>query len=262
MVEMVSLQGEPVAVKIYQPTTHLGDAILIHGFTGSKEDFDYIAPLLANRGYRVATFDNRGQNESPHSKRADSYSVESLARDVVELSQYLKLDSPHLLGHSLGGVIAQRAVLSQSGLFQSLTLLCSGPSTMPKPRYAPIIAQLESTSSMQEMWDLYFNEELMGNYRYELMRDRWLRSDKRSVETHAQVLSTFTSIVPEVAATKIPAYVIYGENDDAWPLEMQNEMAADLSAPVTVISEAGHCPNEDQPAATATAVADFWDLNN
>jgi len=74
----------------------------------------------------------------------------------------------------------------------------------------------------------------------------------------AKDLSTFTSVISEVAATRIASHVIYGESDDAWPLAMQDQMAADLSAPVTVIKDAGHCPNEDQPEATAKVIADFW----
>jgi pimeloyl-ACP methyl ester carboxylesterase len=41
---------------------------------------------------------------------------------------------------------------------------------------------------------------------------------------------------------------------------MQNQMALDLSAPITVIKNAGHCPNEDQPEKTDEFVADFWDV--
>ncbi|MEO0011574.1 MAG: hypothetical protein RIQ39_1163, partial [Actinomycetota bacterium] len=73
-------------------------------------------------------------------------------------------------------------------------------------------------------------------------------------------LSTFTSVIPQVVATKIPSHVIYGESDDAWPLAMQDQMAKDLSAPVSVIKDAGHCPNEDQPESTVAAIADFWDI--
>ncbi|MEY3973326.1 MAG: hypothetical protein RJA71_638, partial [Actinomycetota bacterium] len=62
----------------------------------------------------------------------------------------------------------------------------------------------------------------------------------------------------ELIATKIPIHVIYGENDDAWPLAMQDQMAKDLSAPLTVIRNAGHCPNEDQPAETVKVLANFW----
>lgn len=258
MSELLSLQGEAVAVEIYHPTNPIADAILVHGFTGSKEDFDFMAPLLVERGYRVATLDNRGQNDSPHSDRADAYSINSLARDLIELSEKLGLKNPHILGHSLGGMVAQRAVVQAPQLFASLTLMCSGPSANPRPRVEPMREQLASTSTMQEMWELYMDQSLREHPRYELMKRRWLRSDKRSVETHAHELMTFTSVVPEIAATKIPTHVIYGAQDDAWPFEMQDQMAADLSAPVTVIADAGHCPNEDQPEMTADKVARFW----
>ena len=93
------------------------------------------------------------------------------------------------------------------------------------------------------------------------MKNRWLASDMRSVLTHAEILATFPSRTKEIAATGIAAHVIYGDGDDRWPLEMQDQMASDLLAPVTVIADAGHCPNEDQPSATAKAIADFWDLH-
>ena len=72
---LVEIHGEPLAVEVFEPTRHRGDALLIHGFTGSKEDFAEMGPLLAARGYRVVTFDNRGQHESAHSQRDDAYTI-------------------------------------------------------------------------------------------------------------------------------------------------------------------------------------------
>jgi pimeloyl-ACP methyl ester carboxylesterase len=53
-------------------------------------------------------------------------------------------------------------------------------------------------------------------------------------------------------------HVVYGENDDAWPLDLQDQMAKDLAAPRTIIKDAGHCPNEDQPEETVKVLANFW----
>ena len=36
---MVSIQGEPLATVVYQPEVFISDVVLVHGFTGSKEDF-------------------------------------------------------------------------------------------------------------------------------------------------------------------------------------------------------------------------------
>ena len=50
MSQLVELPQGQLAINIFEPSEHKGDAILIHGFTGSKEDFDHIGPLLAVRG--------------------------------------------------------------------------------------------------------------------------------------------------------------------------------------------------------------------
>jgi pimeloyl-ACP methyl ester carboxylesterase len=259
MTELLSLQGEPVAVKIYEPQTHRGDAILIHGFTGSKEDFDYVGPLLADRGYRVATFDNRGQYQSPHSNRDGAYSTLSLGRDAVELAALLGMTHVNLLGHSFGGLVSQQAVLASPSTWRSLTMMCSGPEKYLNRANTEKISKELPALTMESYWDLHMAEGYASHARPELMRERWLASDKRSVLTHAHHLLNDRSFIDQIAALGIPAHVLYGENDDAWPLEVQQKMARDLSAPVTVIADAGHCPNEDQPALTARAIADYWD---
>jgi len=257
----ITLQGEPVAVKVYQSNNFKSDAILVHGFTGSKEDFDFIGPLLAERGYRVTTFDNRGQHESAHSQRPDAYTTASIARDIIELASIMKMAKPHLFGHSLGGVIAQVCAADAPDTFSSLTLMCSGPKPGPHTDDLQFMIENFSTHTMESAWENFQSEGFVNHPRKELMKSRWLASDMRSVLTHAEILATFPSRTKEIAATGIAAHVIYGDGDDRWPLEMQNQMADELSAPVTVIADAGHCPNEDQPATTAKAIADFWDLH-
>jgi pimeloyl-ACP methyl ester carboxylesterase len=257
--QLLSLQGEPVAVKVYQPQHHRGDAILIHGFTGSKEDFDYIAPLLADRGYRVATFDNRGQYQSPHSDRDGAYRTKSLGRDAVELAAALGMSKVNLLGHSFGGLVSQQALLASPATWGSVTMMCSGPEKNPVRVHIRKFAEELPQLTMADYWELHMAEGYATHPRPELMRERWLASDKRSVLAHADHLMHDSTYIDQVAALKLPAHVIYGANDDAWPFAIQDQMARDLSAPVTVIADAGHCPNEDQPEATARAIADFWD---
>jgi pimeloyl-ACP methyl ester carboxylesterase len=258
MSELVELPQGQLAINIFEPSEYRGDAILIHGFTGSKEDFDYIGPLLAEHGYRTFALDNRGIHESPHSKDSSTYSMQAYAHDAIDIARHFQLSSPHLFGHSYGGAVAQRAVIAQSELFASLTLFCSGPHARENLGLSKVILERQPGKTMQESWDEFAGVLYVGHKREALMRKRWLANDPLSILEQAKDLSTFTSVIPALAATKIPTHVLYGESDDAWPLAMQNQMAADLSAPVTVIKEAGHCPNEDQPEATADAIAAFW----
>jgi len=254
----VDIQGEKLAVEIYEPAEHKADVVLVHGFTGSKEDFNLIGPLLADAGYRVLTFDNRGQHESAHSAREDAYQARSLALDVIELSREFGLQKPHLLGHSFGGLVAQRALVESPETFSSLTIFCSGPHWIPdKPDLAATI-EIMKTMSMKESWDRFKEETDKLLPRYELYKKRWTASDPRSTHTMALHLRSAEPLLEQIVATKVPVHVIYGENDDAWPLEMQNQMAKELSAPRTIIKDAGHCPNEDQPEETVRVLTNFW----
>jgi len=258
MSELVELSQGQLALNIFEPSEYKGDAILIHGFTGSKEDFDDIGPLLAEHGYRTFAYDHRGIHESPHSADGSTYSMEAYARDAIEIARRFNLSSPHLFGHSYGGAVAQRAVILAPELFASLTLFCSGPHSRENLGLSQVILERQVGKTMQVSWDEFAGVLYLSHKRRSLMEKRWLANDPLSILKQAKDLSTFSSVIPEVAATKIASHVIYGESDDAWPLAMQDQMAADLSAPVTVIKDAGHCPNEDQPEATAKVIADFW----
>lgn len=259
MKEFVTIQGEPLAVYTFEPAQHRGDVVLVHGYTGSKEDFSEMGAHLSLRGYRVITFDNRGQHESAHSERDDAYTIASLARDVVELAHHFELERPHLLGHSFGGLVALRATLGAPELWSSLTMFCSGPAGFDHAPDLEETLRVLPTMSMEEAWFAHRDRDAQQYNTYELLKRRWLMSDRRSVLTHTKELLTAASDVGAVAALGLPAHVVYGEHDDAWPLPLQDRMAADLHALTTVIAGAGHCPNEDRPEYTAQVLADIWD---
>src|SRR3954454_15994112 len=110
-----------------------GIALLVAGYTGSKEDFAPLLAPLAEAGYRVVAFDQRGQFESPGPDDPSAYSVAELAADVVAVARVLHEESGeplHLLGHSFGGLVTRAAVLAEPALFTSFTLLGSGPSKL------------------------------------------------------------------------------------------------------------------------------------
>lgn len=260
MTKLIVVQGEPVATLVFEPMLHRGDVVLIHGYTGSKEDFIDCGPMIAKAGYRVLTFDNRGQHESPHSKREDAYTIKSLAQDAIDLAELFGMVKPHLLGHSFGGLVAQRAELMAPNYWKSITLMCSGPAGMwakvEEPTHHTFM-----TVPMQTIWDKYIDSGDRAKPTYEMKKKRWMMSDPRSVATHRAHLEDEPSIVKEVCATGISAHVVYGENDDAWPLKLQDQMAKDLKAQLSVIPGAGHCPNEDAPEVLTNVLVEFWNKN-
>ena len=240
----------------------LGVVHLVHGFTGSKEDFWELATHLSHAGFRVVAHDNRGQHQSGH---AESYELDDFARDVLEVEKELNLENTHLLGHSFGGLVARRAVLIDPDQFQSITFLCSGPGKNVKrtPALTGMIEFLKD-KTMAEAWALqkanYIPDIMVNPHPDEqsIWTHRWHLSDKRSLFGQAQILMNEIDRTEELYEVGIAAHVVYGENDDAWPLEEQDSMAEQLEAERSIIKFAGHCPNEEMPAVTAAVLGAWW----
>src|SRR5215472_1638815 len=110
------------------PAPARGVAVLLPGFTGSKEDFIPLLSPIAAAGYRVISYDQRGQYESVGPDRERAYSLALFARDLREVIGVVGNGEPvHLVGHSFGGLVARNLVIAEPELVRSLTLLDSGP---------------------------------------------------------------------------------------------------------------------------------------
>jgi pimeloyl-ACP methyl ester carboxylesterase len=86
-----------------------------------------------------------------------------------------------------------------------------------------------------------------------------MRTSRAGLVGMCLALSREPDRVDELASATVPVLVISGENDDVWSPRAQEEMADRLNAPIVMIKNAGHTPNEDQPEATAAAILRFWD---
>src|SRR5438105_8162906 len=87
--------------------------LLVHGFTGAKEDFVDHIDALAARGWHVVAPDHRGHGASDKPTGEDSYSFSIMADDMMALTDALGWDSFVLLGHSMGGMVAQVMVTTR-----------------------------------------------------------------------------------------------------------------------------------------------------
>ncbi|MBO0833469.1 MAG: alpha/beta fold hydrolase, partial [Actinobacteria bacterium] len=119
---------------------HRRPALLVHGYTGSKENFLPVLEPLAAAGRIVVAVDLRGQYQSPHAPDRSGYTPAALAADVVAMAAAIADDPAgvHLVGHSMGGLIAREAVLERPAAFLSITLLGSGPGTIGGQRAADL----------------------------------------------------------------------------------------------------------------------------
>ncbi|MFD4557915.1 alpha/beta fold hydrolase [Streptomyces sp. NPDC058469] len=249
-----------------------GAALLLPGFTGSKEDFNPLHEALAARGYRTVAVDGRGQYETDGPAEDESpYAQDELARDVLALAE--TVGAPvHLLGHSFGGQVARAAVLLDPTPFVSLTLMASGPAeiSVSQQQRVKLLRDALAVMSMAEVWDAIQameapEETETGGALDEGLDDRadlrrrWLGTKPAQLLAAGRQLCVEPDRVAELAAVPLPVHVLSGSRDDTWPVPLLDDMAVRLKARRTVIARAEHSPNTDQPAATARAVADFWD---
>ncbi|MFX0043319.1 MAG: alpha/beta fold hydrolase [Candidatus Hodarchaeota archaeon] len=113
----VDLNGIKICYEIFGKGEPL---ILIHGFGSRKEGFKCQIPALSQR-FKVITFDNRGAGKSE--RVDDPYTMETLADDIRSLLDFFKIKKIHVLGVSMGGLIAQQFVLRYPEYIDKLLLI-------------------------------------------------------------------------------------------------------------------------------------------
>ena len=247
-------------------------ALLVPGFTGSKEDFIAVLPLLAEAGVGAVSFDQLGQNESGGSADAGDYALPLLAADVAVIADTVAerfgLASPHLLGHSFGGLVVQEAVATGMIRPASLTLFCTGPGALPRERWGAVpdlVAALEH-SDLAEIWRIMHEMEEAEETVpppadvAAFLERRWHANSPVQLREFALLLMHQPRLTGRLrpAIADIPTTVMWGEDDDAWPVEIQADMAAELGVTSVELPGVGHSPNAQDPQAMVDALLRAW----
>ena len=261
----------PVAVLRAEPTSggRRAPVLLLPGFTGSKEDFVALLEPLTAHGHPVVAVDQRGQYETvgPEEIDDDVYSLDAFAHEAVAIATAIDGAGAgvHVVGHSFGGLVAQTMVLHDRSRVRSLTLMCSGPGALPAEQHdalatfvtgLPLVGKQVAWKVMRDRTAATRGEATPEVEAF--VEERFVRSAAGSLIGIAKILASAPNRADDLAALALATHVLYGEHDDAWPIEVQRSMAEVLGAPVTVVAGAGHSPNVDEPTATADALAAFF----
>jgi pimeloyl-ACP methyl ester carboxylesterase len=250
-------------------------ALLVPGFTGSKEDFIPVLPLLAAAGRRVTAIDMRGQYESPGADHPDGYGLSALAADVALIADALgdgARDRVHLLGHSFGGLVAAEVVVAGATAVSSLTLMSSGPGALTGPRAEILdlvltglrkVAPEDLAAEVERVWVTMLEPQAIQDGvpadMIAFLRTRMLRSCPVGLRSMAEDLLTWPDRTPALAASRpAPMLVVYGEDDEAWAPALQEDMAQRLGAQRVCIPGAAHSPAVEAPETVASTLSGFW----
>jgi pimeloyl-ACP methyl ester carboxylesterase len=262
-------------------------ALLIPGYTGSKEDFLAILDLLADDSRHVVAIDMRGQFETAGADEPGGYAAAALGADILAIMH--ATGARHLVGHSYGGLIGREAVLAAAGAeFASFTLMSSGPGALTGPRARDLRAMLASLGAgdggrpgaaapdkdapdkdalragIAELWRSYLEPQAIaagvpGDIVAFLGRRMRANDPDGLVLMAAHMLAAPDRTAELARLDQLPMLVIYGENDNSWSPAAQENMARRLGARRLCIPAAVHSPAVEAPATTASALTQFWD---
>lgn len=198
-------------VPIYYTVEGKGEpVVLIHGLHSSAE-LNWHAPGISRAlatSFQVIALDLRGHGRSGKPEHETDYGVQ-LAEDVIRLLDHLKLDQAHIVGYSLGGMIALKLTVKHPQRVRSLTLGGMG----------------------------WLRE---GS----VLRDIWQRAGEREgARTPAACIRSIGELAvseEEVKALRVPATVLVGDRDPMRRLYVAPLQTIRPDWPVSLIAEAGH----------------------
>ncbi|QLD13079.1 alpha/beta fold hydrolase [Microbacterium oleivorans] len=225
-----------------------GDPLVVLISGGGAQLLSWPEPfveLIAAQGFRVVRFDNRDTGLSPRFGGRDDidggYGLEDLGDDVIRILDHLGVAGAHLVGHSMGGMMAQMAAIRHPGRVLSLGLVSTIPGrdpryvlhdTRPELQQAPVrvprAVQVEAAGAYAAV---------AGSARYPIDVD-WMRWAAGEAFDRGDAPEGFSRQwaallrAPErldlLRAVAAPALVFHGRDDDVCGPAAAIDMAAAL----------------------------------
>lgn len=250
---------------------------LVHGFGSKKESFMAQIPALSEK-FRVIAFDSRGAGKSDRPNFP--YTMEMFVDDIKGLMDYLMIEKTHLIGLSLGGMIAQNFVLKYPKRVQKLVLINTLPEIpnnfnpeayiqtrikgLEFRRQDPIKAFWQSTqfgfyhkfrkkmeaNPKEKFYGLWSVEDLIEYYTTDPPTPQDIRNIAYSLKTH--------NIVHKLHEIKHKTLLLTASHDILVPKEKMFEIHRLMpNSIIKVIEEAGHESPKSKAPYVNKLIKDF-----
>jgi len=225
--------------------------LFLHGLGANATSWALQLDALMAAGFRPIAPDLPGFGESAYDGRG--WSFKRMAALLADLVNGLDASPVHLVGLSMGGVVAQQLALDAPQLVRSLTLVSTFSVLRPKnlSQWLYFIQRLVvvHTLGLERQSKLVSRRVFPGPGQEELRRmaeAQIASADPRAYRAAMRCLGLFNSS-KRLAEIKIPTLVISGADDSTVPLERQTLLAKSISgARQVIIPKAGHAAAIDQ----------------
>jgi len=243
--------------------------VLIGGWASYRWIWFRQIPTLKEK-YRCVVFDNRGAGKS--SKPDEPYSMEMFAADTAGLMDALDIKNAHILGISMGGLIAQQVAISYPEKVRSLILVSThfgGPNIiqMDDRNMALLIALPTETISKEQAREMRyratFSEQFLRENRDILEKiDEW--AEKYPTPLFAQVHQSAAvgdfDAEEKVTSITSPTLIIHGDNDRAVPTKNGELLKSSIpNSRLSLIKEGSHFSIIEKYEEFNNIIIDFID---
>jgi 3-oxoadipate enol-lactonase len=237
--------------------------VLVNGLADDLETWVLQMDDFLAAGYRVLRFDNRGVGLSD--KPPGPYTTRQLAEDTKALVDELGLSDFHVVGVSMGGMIAQEYALAHGSDLRSLTLACTYAAPGPFcsrmfSMWADMAPELGIPFVMRDvtLWafTLPFFEE----------REDELREFEAEMAKLPQPLEAYLAQLSSIRThdtsdrlgeIAVPTLVLAGEEDILIPVRLSQRLFAGIPGAKWATTKGGHACVWEHPAEFNRAVLDF-----
>ncbi|WP_432138036.1 MULTISPECIES: alpha/beta fold hydrolase [unclassified Streptomyces] len=228
--------------------------VLVHGWTANRHRWDHQLAHFAERR-RVVRLDLRGHGESTG---AGVRTVDELARDVLALLDHLKIERFVIVGHSMGGMIAQTIALAHPERVDRMVLVNSiGRMAYSRPR-----ALLMAASTLAP-FKLFVAANIQRAFAPGYPRAEIRRYVKESAGTPREVVMTLYGamrafdVLDRAGEITAPTLMIHGYHDIQLPPQQMLRMAKAYPDATVRVLDAGHELPVEKPAELTAALDAF-----
>ncbi|MFC5216493.1 alpha/beta fold hydrolase [Streptomyces coerulescens] len=228
--------------------------VFVHGWTADRHRWDHQMTHFAEQR-RVVRLDLRGHGESTG---AGVRRVDDLAQDVLALLDHLKIERFVIVGHSMGGMIAQTIALAHPERVERMVLVNS----IGKMAYNRGRALLMAASTLVP-FKLFVATNIQRAFAPGHPREEIREYIRASADTPREVVMTLYGamrafdVLDRASEIQVPTLMVHGYHDIQLPLAQMLRMAKAYPDAVVRVLDAGHELPVEKPAELTTALDRF-----
>jgi pimeloyl-ACP methyl ester carboxylesterase len=258
------------SIDIYYEIHGSGDPLLlINGLGYDLWMWHKMVPGLAKH-FRVITFDNRGVGQTD--KPEGPYTAQMLADDAAELLKALDISRTAVLGHSMGGFVAQALTLSRPDLVSQLILSATnfgGPNHIPVTQEAlAVLTDMEADPVERLRRGIVVSTapgfaEASADFVQEWL-DYRAKHPIQPAPYQAQIavgmalMSQEACFEPRLKNVQVPTLILFGEHDKVVPPGNAELLAREIpNSTIRILPNAGHFYPFDATDAAVAAIVEL-----